>query len=154
MLVDVFEVESSSARQNDWVIHAVSDSLRPVEALGEPKQATPGKENGYQHLSDARAWPVQAESRWDFSNANSKALRVTLVSTGPEQIFTATGIGYSTSQRVPCLLRRRSAPSTRFTSVFDLSGPGALVKSARWDDAGKKVVVETSAGTREFAATR
>ena len=34
-----------------------------------------------------------------------------------EEVFAATGIGYTLNQAVPCLVRRRQAPATRFVTV-------------------------------------
>jgi len=41
-----------------------------------------------------------------------------------EELFAATGIGYTLNQVVPCLVRRRQAAATRFVTAYDWSGSG------------------------------
>lgn len=147
MLVDVFEVESSKSHQVDWVVHAISERVAPVGSSGDGETISPGKENGYQHLTDARRWDGKADSCWEFRDKNGKVLRMWFPSSQPETIFTARGIGHHITDSVPCLLRRRSATETRFVTVFDLTGNGEFVKSVEWEEKSREVVVETLEGT-------
>lgn len=147
MLVDVFEVESSSPHQVDWVVHAIADELTPVGEPGKAEPASPGNQNGYQHLTDARRWNAKGNTVWDFQDKTGKTLRLWLHGSGPETLFAARGIGYHVEQKVPTLLRRRTADKTKFVTVFDLTGNGGFVKSVKWEEKSREVVVETLQGT-------
>ncbi len=58
--------------------------------------------------------------------------------------MTAMGIGYTTSQQTPTLIRRRMAQETRFVTVYDLGGAGVHVLAV--SAAGPAVSVRTAAG--------
>ncbi len=131
-LFDVYEVEGDKTAQLDWLAHAVVPLIRPVEARGDGAPAVAGSENGYQHLLDGKSWKMEGVSRWDFlgdeKDAAAPRLRVWLLDDGPQEILTATGIGYTTDQKAPALIRRRDAASTRFVTAYDLSGRGDAIR--------------------------
>ena len=56
--------------------------------------------------------------------ADAQRLRVWTVADAGEELFAATGIGYTLNQAVPCLVRRRQAAATRFVTVYDWSSSG------------------------------
>jgi hypothetical protein len=140
MLVDVFDVEAAQQTQIDWFAHAVAASLQPVEVPGASQPpgtgqpASPGAENGYQHLTDALSWPASA-TRWEFlseaGNPAAPRLRVWLADEPDEEIFSANGIGYTVGQKTPTLIRRRHTQSARFVTVYDLSGTANYVRGAQ-----------------------
>jgi hypothetical protein len=132
ILADVYEVEAEEPGQIDWLAHAVVPGMLPVDDVGMSTPQSPGEKAGYQHLSNGKKWMTTAASRWDFL-ADSKVenglrLRVWLADNEPEEIFTATGIGYDVSQKAPTLIRRRQARSTRFVTLYDLSGQGSALQ--------------------------
>jgi hypothetical protein len=103
-------------------------------------------------------WTSQGASRWDFvaddKGKNALRLRVWLADRSAEQIFTATGIGYNIGQKAPTLIRRRNARSTRFVTVYDLSGRGDYVRQVvASDKAGAPLVVTTQDGNRKIVFT-
>ncbi|MBL8793659.1 MAG: alginate lyase family protein [Planctomycetia bacterium] len=147
MLVDVFDVEAEQATQIDWFAHAVSQTLEPVGAQRPGAPAVPGVEDGYRHLTGARAWDVPGATRWDFVAGPKQRLRLWLAGADPEKVFTCTGIGYSTAAKVPCLIRRREAKQTRFIAVYDLSADAGFVKQVKPADPAKPHVnIETRTG--------
>ncbi len=149
-LVDDFTVVSAQEQQVDWFAHALSGELRPLAVAAAPTTIVPGDKDAYQHLSDATARAVDGDTRWDFladpANPQAPILRLRLAGAGPEQLIATTGIGYRVDQRVPCLIRRRTAANTRFTAVYDLSGSGDAVRGVRASASPKRVIVTTAAG--------
>src|SRR5207253_218938 len=103
-----------------------SRKVQPVGTLGPGKEAVPGKDQGYQHLTGARAWVV-GPSAWDFVGAGNKHLRVWFAGPREEQVIACTGIGYWLEQKVPCLIRRVHDRKARFATVYDLTGTGKHV---------------------------
>ncbi len=154
-LAEVYEVEGDESAQTDWLAHATAEKLVPVagalQAGSTP--SAPGDGAGYQHLSDGQKWNFSTTSRWDFlsdkTDAAAPRLRLWVLDDAPQEIFTALGIGYTIQQKTPTLIRRRNAKSTRFVTIYDLSGHGNAVKNATWD--GKTLGVETKKGRREIA---
>lgn len=121
MLVDVFEVESSTITQIDWFAHALSERLQARADRGPGEPSSPGDKDGYQHLSSGRAWNVTGPSQWDFTVGPKQRLRLWLAGEKQEQLLAATGIGYSIDSPVPCLIRRVHGSRARFITVYDLS---------------------------------
>ena len=154
-LVDVFEVEGEEAEQTDWLTHAVASALKPVDELGQGTAQSPGSEFGYQHYTQAQKWGVAKTTQWEFladdKKPDSLRLRMWVLDGEPQELFSTHGIGYNVNQKTPALIRRRFAKSTRFVTLYDLSGQGSAVKNANWD--GKAVTVETAQGkhTIEFS---
>ena len=146
LLVDVFEVEADSKSQVDWFAHALSQRVEPADERGEGRDLAPGQDDGYQHLAEARVWTVERDSRWDFVDNGGKRLRLWFPGPGPQTVFVASGIGYWTHQKVPCLVRRRQADRTRFVTVYDLSGDGSYVRRVSAAEDALSVQVETVDG--------
>jgi hypothetical protein len=158
ILADVFEVEADESGQMDWFAHAVVPELSPVGEIGESTPQSPGDSAGYQHLEDGRLWSSQGISRWDFmadeKDENALRLRLWLVESGAEHIFTATGIGYNIGQKAPTLIRRRVARSTRFVTIYDLSGHGDYVRQvAEPAGANAPLVITTQDGRQDIVFT-
>ena len=147
MLVDVYDVVADKETQIDWFAHSIAPVLQRIDAKTEGAEATPGTENGYQHLTNALSWQTDGNTQWDFvSDADNPAaprLRLWLAGKTPEEVFTAVGIGYNTGQKAPTLIRRRNAKTTRFVTVYDLSGDAKYVWGVR---AEKSIKVATSDG--------
>lgn len=147
MLVDVYEVRSARDVRVDWLAHAASDPIKPVDQSAGESVNSLGSASGYQHLVDVRRWTAKATSRWDFPVA-SKRLRVWLATDEPEEIYTAIGIGSSAKQKAPVLLRRRAdARNARFVTVYDLSAEDRYIaglKQAKGDL--PKIDVKTTDG--------
>lgn len=147
-LVDVFDVKTSPQTQIDLFAHAISDRVQPATpSLPEPKAQSAGETEGYQHITDTMMRQVSENSQWDFIAGDLK-LRASLIGSPGEEIFTGESIGYTITQKIPTLIRRRHAEQTRFVTVYDLSGQGSEVKSIS-EKAGvaPSVTIETSQGT-------
>ncbi len=147
MLVDVYDVKAPEKTQIDWLAHAVVPALQPVENLGDGVAMVPGDANGYQHLTGGIMRQSTGDSQWDFvdklSDPNALRLRLWLVGEPEEQIFTATGIGYTVNQKAPTLIRRRNAASTRFVTVYDLSGHADYVTGVELDKVNELHLITT-----------
>ncbi len=132
-LADSFEVDSSRTRPIDWLAHVAGGTLQPADPLPPGQTLAPGTDNGYQHLTEPRHWKTTGPTRWDFlANPRQPAaprLRLWLADANPNDLFTATGIGYHLGQKAPCLLLRRHAKTTRFVVVYDLSGRADALQS-------------------------
>lgn len=135
LLIDVFDVEAAKPTTIDWLAHAVCQPVAPAASLDERNPSQPvalegeslGSDEGYQHLTEVRRWAVAGTTRWDFAagpDAKAKRLRVWVPAAEGETFYTAIGIGSNTSQKAPCLVRRRTAQRVRFITVYDLSGTG------------------------------
>ena len=151
ILVDIFDVETFMPSQIDWFAHAVSDGVEHSQTNGQAR--LPGTSDGYQYLTPGRVITPPVGLPWDFvAGKGTNALRLRLWFADPqqEQVFVTQGIGYSLDQKVPCLIRRRTAARTRFVTVFDLSGTGGTVRKAFTDPAGDLVTVETGPGVPAF----
>lgn len=152
MMVDVFDVESSKSHTMDWVAHATSESVMPPGEMPAGTEASPGKSNGYEHLSDSKSWKEAGASTWEFKAKDGKILRLWLAASVPETIFTAKGIGYYVNELVPCLLRRREGKGTRFVSVWDWSGDGRFIQSMAEKDG--RVEIVTKEGTWKLSLAK
>lgn len=136
-LLDVFEVDANRSVTMDWLAHAVTAPVVPVAPLENISAEPLGKGDGYEHLTQVKAWTVTGPSQWDFAATaagqrkaeTSPRLRVTIPRADAESVFTAQGIGYQPTQAAPCLIRRRQAKQARFVTVYDLSGKGTAVAS-------------------------
>lgn len=147
MLVDVFEVESGKMTQIDWFAHALSQRLQPGSDRGPGEPSAPGDRDGYQHLSGGRAWTLTGPSQWDFIAGPKQRLRLWLAGEKQEQLFAATGIGYSIDSRVPCLIRRVHGNRARFITVYDLNMETEYVLGVTaTDDRTPHLAVKTQEG--------
>lgn len=156
MLVDVFETEAEEAGQWDWFAHAVVPAIVPLDNVGESTPKVPGERAGYQHLLDGRMWTLKGNSRWDFLSDEDRSeaprLRMWLAGNEAEQIFTATGIGYNIGEKAPTLIRRRNGRSTRFLTIYDLTGRGDYVQNVEVPQkADAQLAVTTRDGKRELS---
>jgi len=142
-LMDVFEVTAEKSTQIDWLAHAVSQRIEPA---GSGAIIRLGDVDGYPHLTGAQKLP--ANGPWEFL-ADAQRLRVWTVADAGEEVFAATGIGYTLSQAVPCLVRRRQAAATRFVTVYDWSGSGQAFRATTGG-----VEFSTAAGLWQVAFTR
>lgn len=148
MLLDLFKVSGSKPVTIDWFAHANSARLDPLDAMPRPRVAKMPRGNGYQHMKAQWLWQARQPTRWRFTAENGTALTLHLPA-GQETFIIATGVGYKPNQRVPTLIRRRSAASTVFATVYDLSGRGSYVqKFTTSTDGGRAVyVVDTADGS-------
>ena len=146
MLVDLFEVESTEPTQIDWLAHAQSEHLQPVEDRGEPAPSALGDHDGYQHLTAGRAWQIAGPSSWDFIAGPDARLRVWLAGPEREQVAAAVGIGYSIDAKVPCLVRRVVGRGARFAAVYDLRGKGEFVRGLQVAGPAGELLVDTADG--------
>ena len=150
VLVDVLEVvcEKPRPRQIDWLAHVLCDAIDAPAAERAP--ATLGNHNGYQHLADGTVYAgIRAGEPWTFTAGNAPnghVLRLWCLDSDSEAVYTANGIGYSIDQRVPALIRRRTANATRFVTVYDLSGRGDFVRGATVSPDGNTISVATRGG--------
>ena len=144
-LVDVFEVVAEQPTQIDWFAHAVSQQIEPA-GTGDVVQL--GDCDGYPHLTGARKLP--ATGTWEFVDGSQRLKVWTLPAVG-EEVFAATGIGYTLKQRVPCLVRRRQAARTRFVTVYDWSGSGRAVSEPAGDPATVEFATTTERWRINFA---
>ena len=142
-LVDVFEVTAEKPTQIDWLAHAVSQRIEPA---GSGAILRLGDADGYPHLTGAQKLP--ATGPWEFV-ADAQRLRVWTVADAGEELFAATGIGYTLNQAVPCLVRRRQAAATRFVTVYDWSGTGQSLRATT-----NGVEFATASGLCQVAFTR
>ena len=142
-LVDVFEVAAEKPTQIDWLTHAVSQRIEPA---GSGSVIRLGDTDGYPHLLGAQK--LAANGPVEFV-ADTQRLRVWTVADAGEELFAATGIGYTLNQTVPCLVRRRQAAATRFVTVYDWSGTGQALRATT-----NGVEFATAAGLCQVAFTR
>lgn len=140
LLVDAFEVETAEKTQIDWFAHAISKNVQPTAAQGAGNDLLPGKDQGYQHLTGARAWDISGPSSWDFVGDDKKRLRAWFAGPEKEQVIACTGIGYWVEQKVPCLIRRVHDTKARFATVYDLTGTGEYVQELGAEKDGELVV--------------
>ena len=150
MLVDVFDVQATQLVQIDWLAHAVTEPIEPVEQ-GEPTPIDSlGSGPGYGHLVEARRWKTGTASRWDFP-AGKQRLRLWLAGDRADEIYTAIGIGSWVDMKAPALLRRRTAArDARFVTVYDLSGTGDHVVDVQSAD-GEFPVIEIKTADRNWS---
>lgn len=128
-LVDIFDVKTSAKKQIDWLAHARSKRLENVAGTPLEKVASPlGERDGYPHLTALFTAAPGENSQWDFVTEKDQRLRVHLLPESGETLFTGNSIGYQVTEKVPTLIRRRSAATTRFVTVYDLSGNGSAVQ--------------------------
>jgi hypothetical protein len=121
-LVDVFEAESDKETQIDWFTHATADKVQAGHSMNKADPVKLGDTDGYQHLTDARAWgPVTGVKPWEFV-AGGRKLALHFVSPPGEEVFTCFGIGYTVAQKTPTLVRRVKGKAARFVTVYEL-GP-------------------------------
>jgi hypothetical protein len=150
VLVDVFDVAAPQATQIDWFAHALGKSVEPSVDLGPAETATLGNEDGYAHLTAARAW-TSGPSSWDFVTG-PKRLRVWLAGLPREQLITCLGIGYTIDQKVPCLVRRVRARQARFAAAYDLTGAATHITTFTAEPGGA-LTLATRRGTMRFRFT-
>ena len=161
VLIDVFDVQAPKETQIDLLSHAISQKVVPHTAeikLGEGQVIVPGKEDGYQHLTNGLSWTVLKPSQWEF-HAGPKKLRLWLDGLAKEEIITCTGIGYTINERVPCLIRRVHGKEARFVTVYDLSGDASFVTGLRRARQGEgegegEWILSTRSGERRVAFSK
>ena len=149
VLVDIFEVQAPSKTQIDLLAHSPARQVAPVGQVPAGKPIKPGSRDGYQHLSAATARELDRDSQWEFTDGRRR-LVAWLVHEPGEQLIAGLGIGYTTSQKTPTLIRRRYGRETRFICVYDLSGDGTYIRGvqARMANGTVQIDLDTSAGSQ------
>jgi hypothetical protein len=125
-LVDAFALAADRECQMDWILHAMGELSLSVPP--KPTAAVLVAENGYQHLSDLKQADPAATFHADWKQPDGRIYRVQCLGDDSSGLFTGNGIGYNLTQKVPFLLRRRTAKEACFLTVHDLSGTGEWVK--------------------------
>jgi hypothetical protein len=120
LLVDVFAVQGNRDMQIDWALHA--RGAITTDLLLQERAAPLGTTGGYQHLAKLREGKAAQWSSFTFAPTAEKRFRAYGLDNNETTIVTGEGIGYNLNDRVPCLLRRRTAKSTIFVTVYDLTG--------------------------------
>ena len=125
LLIDVYTVKGNQPAQYDWLAHGhgVLETALPLQARATPL----GAENGYQHLTQLKEGSGQAPSIFTLSNPPGLPCKIWCLGDENTTVVTGIGIGYNLTDKVPFLLRRRTATSTTFVTVYDLSGDGSAV---------------------------
>ncbi len=128
ILIDFFLVIGEKEQQTDWVMHArggcsIDMQLSPLETLG--------KTSGYQHITDIQSAPGTTQFKVSGQFDKDKKYVIWCDGDSTSTIFTGKGIGYSLNERVPMMIRRRTAQATLFTTVYDLSGNRTAVKDMK-----------------------
>jgi hypothetical protein len=121
VLIDAFMVQGKTATTIDWVTH-VRGLFKP-QNLGMTRLGKAlAERNGYQHLRDVRqaAGAEVAEFAWE--QPSGQVLRIFCLGDGSSTFYAGLGIGTDLKEEVPFLIRRRTAESTLFLTVYDLSG--------------------------------
>lgn len=148
LLVDVFDVQTMPGSRIDLFAHASADSLLPVvPANPASKPIKPGSRDGYQHLSHGLLWSIRANSTWDYIWKDQR-LRVLLAADPDEELITCEGIGFTTRQATPTLIRRRKAGATRFVAVYDLTKDTHFVLGVSRSE--NQVAIKTANGSMTF----
>lgn len=155
MLVDVFDVQATRDVQIDWLAHAMTEPIEPVQQSESHAIESLGSGPGYEHLVEARRWKTGTASRWDFP-AGKQRLRLWLAGNGADEIYTAIGIGSWVDKKAPALLRRRtSTRDGRFVTVYDLSGTGDHVVDVQpADGAWQEIEIKTADRNWSIGFTR
>lgn len=150
-LVDVFEVKASEKIQVDLLAHASARQLVPIGDVPAGAPIKLGNDDGYQHLLEATVRDLKRDSQWEFADARQR-LVVWLVHDPGEQLIACHGIGYTTGQKTPTLIRRRQARETRFVCVYDLSGDGSYLRGvqARVENGDLRIELDTTAGAQRL----
>ena len=92
-------------------------------------EKTLGKGNGYQYLKDLRVLKGKPKSpKFDFTVSDGRFLRAIFPNETGE-VFSGTGTGTRTTEKVPFILRRRRGLRETFVAVYDFSGDGTAVKN-------------------------
>jgi oligo-alginate lyase len=138
-LLDVYDVSADGPHQIDYVLHTRSQKVEGTDQATKNSQIKVEEDrkdfadNGYQHLTSRNHFePGKNQTDWTFTQDKLKLRALFLPSPTPESILACNGIGYSTGEMTPSLIRRRSnLDKTQFATVLDLSGTGAGVTSAK-----------------------
>lgn len=121
VLVDLFRVEQSGkGKLTEWVLHGTMPMTlmggRPREALTAPLHTS----DGYQHLADIEQGELAETARIEWQVTSERTYSTWLLQADGvrETLYTATGIGFTLTQRLPVLIRSRAAaPLTLFAAV-------------------------------------
>lgn len=127
LLVDVFAVSGPKPAQLDWFLHVRGQMKTDLPLKDRPQPL--GTQSGYQHLTRLRQASGADRIVIDMDQGKDKLLRIHLLGDAASTLVTGNGIGYGLKDFVPFILRRRTAQSTLFVTVYDLSGDGAGVKA-------------------------
>ncbi len=128
ILIDLFLVKGKKEQQTDWVIHtrgtnSINLQFNPLLTLG--------KSGGYQHLTHIQSAPGVAQFKLISQCNKDKNSVIWCDGDSKSTILTAEGIGYSLTERIPMLIRRRTAQTMVFSTVYDLSGNGTAIKEIK-----------------------
>lgn len=161
LLIDVFSVTRSEKGLTDWIVHGRGTLTGPP---GLQSREAPLKEpDGYAHLTGLQEGaPVQRPLPFTFTLGTDTCWRIWAVGDAPgDAIVTGSGLGYTTQDKVPFLLRRHIGGTVCFPTVYDLSGRGLVTNVAllpvsennRLLSSAEAVAlrVDTSSGSRLFA---
>jgi len=113
----------------DWMYHnfGTLTTLLPTKPyIGIPQA------NGYQHLTNARAVPIDEEWRVNFEQPNAN-MRVRMLGVRDTTVVTGVGLGPDLRVPVPFVMARRSAPAARFVALYQNASQAAdavVVESA------------------------
>lgn len=115
--LDLFDVKATDGKPHrfDWMYHnygRTSPDLAPDEGMGLPK------ENGYQHLRGARGDAKAGDWVVGFAQPASGTVLHMLAAKGTI-VVQGNGLGLDLQVPVPFVMARRTAVSTRFSSLYE-----------------------------------
>lgn len=129
-LIDIFRVAGKRTGQIDWALHGFG-RLAPPETSLEKETSSLGSKAGYQHLANIKAITAPENTCFSFNlgqGKTEKKVAVHIIDSTDTKRFTAMGIGYTVSERLPMLLRRTEGKEALFITVVDFSGTGDALK--------------------------
>jgi hypothetical protein len=133
--LDVLEARATDGRPHsfDWVYHNYGAFASPL-ALA-PYAGLP-QENGYQHLTKARA--ASTGEPWQATFAQPGAsLRVTMQGAAGTTVVAGEGLGPDLRVPVAFVMARRSGASARFVAVYEPFAKEARIRAVRERAAGE-----------------
>lgn len=137
VLVDLFRVEQrGKGTLTEWVLHGTPPMALVGAGAREALAAPLHTSDGYQHLADLERGELAETARVEWQVTPERTYSTWLLQADGEQetLYTATGIGFSLTQRLPLVIRsREAAPDTVFAAVHapgDGTGEAWYLESA------------------------
>ncbi|MHC4886336.1 MAG: heparinase II/III domain-containing protein, partial [Planctomycetota bacterium] len=128
ILVDVFVVAGKHKATLDWIVHPRGD-LQTLVSFNEHKTAL-GTRDGYGHLLELQKGTEKPHNQFRVTKGK-KTLWIHTLNEPGDELYTGMGIGYHRKDQVPFLLRRRSAATTVFLTLYDLTGNGSSLSTVQ-----------------------
>lgn len=117
LLLLVDDLADEEAHQYDWALHGVGafTTALPLGRRAEPA----GTDHGYQHIENVTATPALGSWQADWTSPK-RSFRLTMLADDatPTEVIAGQGWGPSSLGKVPMVLARRQAKSTRYVAAL------------------------------------